>query len=370
MLVRYSYDAKGRRLGRALVYTESEHGIPRQSVDAGAIRVVEALVGAGYETYIVGGAVRDLVAGRTPKDFDIVTGAVPSRIRRLFRNSRIIGRRFRIVHVSCGSQLYEVSTFRSRVGEGSVCVPGTLEEDAWRRDFSVNALYYDPLRNVVIDCVGGMVDLKRRRVRPLIPLRSIFVEDPVRMLRALKCSVMCESSIPFSVRRSIRRSVSLLGGCSPSRLTDEFVKILFSGRSAALVCALCGYQLLLYLQPSVHYFMRDVPCFESAFFASLRVLDQAFVSGRVKRVGQALTYVLRDFVGLVFGHADAPDEVYIRVYRACRSFVLPMNPPRVELEYAVRSCLGGRGFAARAACTPSGRLCARENGVRCVFSSP
>ena len=141
-----------------------------------------------------------MIVGNSPKDFDIVTDATPTKIKRIFRNSRIIGRRFRIVHVVYGENIYEVSTFRS-IAEGSVGNEfGTIDEDVQRRDFSMNALYYDPVQEHVIDYVGGVKDIRKGILRPVIPLDRIFVEDPVRMLRAIKYSAKTKSNLSFIMR--------------------------------------------------------------------------------------------------------------------------------------------------------------------------
>ena len=140
MLFRYSADKNGKPVKKAVIYTKNEHGIQLQNIDADALRVITRLRDAGFDSYIVGGAVRDLIVGKTPKDFDIVTDATPSRIKKIFRNSRIIGRRFRLVHVFFGPKIFEVSTFRSTV-DGSVGNSfGTIDEDVMRRDFTLNAL--------------------------------------------------------------------------------------------------------------------------------------------------------------------------------------------------------------------------------------
>ena len=161
MLIRYGTDRKGKPVKKAVIYTKNEHGISFDNVDFDAVMIIRRLKDAGFHSYIVGGAVRDLVTGNSPKDFDIVTDATPSRIKRIFRNSRIIGRRFRIVHIVCGPKIFEVSTFRSNA-EGSVGNDfGSMDEDVMRRDFTMNALYYDPIQEQVIDYVGGMRDIKK-----------------------------------------------------------------------------------------------------------------------------------------------------------------------------------------------------------------
>ena len=172
MLYRYSKDGRGRPVKTAAIYTKKEHKISLDKIDADCLRVVFHLKECGFNTYIVGGAVRDLLTGKTPKDFDIVTNATPSKIKKLFRNSRIIGKRFRLVHVFFGEKIFEVSTFRSTV-DGSVGNSfGSIEEDVQRRDFTLNALYYDPSKEQIIDYVGGGQDIKNHILRPVITLTS------------------------------------------------------------------------------------------------------------------------------------------------------------------------------------------------------
>ena len=178
MLVRYTRNTANKKLSKALIYTATEHSIDPHKVDSEAIRIISGLHNAGYEAYIVGGAVRDLLIEKTPKDFDIATSAEPARIRKIFKNSRLIGKRFRLVHVFYGSKIYEVSTFRS-LEEGSVGNSfGTIDEDVRRRDFTLNALYYDPIKNIVVDYIGGVEDIRKKRLHPIIDLSHIFVDDP------------------------------------------------------------------------------------------------------------------------------------------------------------------------------------------------
>src|SRR5574344_1085961 len=189
MLIRYGTDGNGKLIKKANVYTSQEHLISNTNIDPDALQIIHRLRDAGFTAYIVGGAVRDLIVGNKPKDFDIVTDATPSKIKRIFRNSRIIGRRFRLVHIFFGQKIFEVSTFRSII-DGSVGnLFGTMDEDVMRRDFTLNALYYDPIKEQVIDYTGGVEDIKKGIVRPVIPMDKIFVEDPVRMLRAVKYEI-------------------------------------------------------------------------------------------------------------------------------------------------------------------------------------
>lgn len=250
MLVRYGKDKNGHPVKKAVVYTKDEHQIPIEKIDSDAIRIIGRLKESGHCAYLVGGAVRDLLVGNAPKDFDIVTDATPSRIRRIFRSARIIGRRFRLVHVVFGSKIFEVSTFRSTV-EGSVGNDfGTMDEDVMRRDFTLNALYYDPLQEQVIDYVGGVRDIRKGVIRPVIPLDRIFVEDPVRMLRAVKYSATTHCSMPWQLRHKIKKSASLLSPISPSRLTEEILKIVNSGHAFDIVSEALDTDIYMYLQPA------------------------------------------------------------------------------------------------------------------------
>ena len=173
-------------------------------MDPDAIYIINRLRETGFASYIVGGAVRDLIIGNKPKDFDIVTDATPSRIKKIFRNSRIIGKRFRLVHVFTSTKIFEVCTFRSIV-DGSVGNAfGTMDEDVKRRDFTLNALYYDPVKEQVIDYVGGVKDIRKGIVRPVIPIDRIFIEDPVRMLRAVQYGATTKCRLPRSLKKKIR----------------------------------------------------------------------------------------------------------------------------------------------------------------------
>jgi poly(A) polymerase len=257
VLIRYATDSRGRPVQKAVIYTKNEHSISLDTIDDDAIYVIRRLRETGFDAYLVGGAVRDLIIGKKPKDFDIVTDATPSRIKKIFRNSRIIGKRFRLVHVIFGQKIFEVSTFRSIV-DGSVGNAfGTMDEDVQRRDFSLNALYYDPIREQVIDYVNGVKDIRKGIVRPVIPLDRIFVEDPVRMLRAVKYGATTGCRLPWSLKRKIRKSSNLLSPVSPSRLTEELMKIINSGHSYEIVSGAMDTDLYVYLQPAATNMMLE-----------------------------------------------------------------------------------------------------------------
>ncbi|MBO4403920.1 MAG: polynucleotide adenylyltransferase PcnB [Treponema sp.] len=349
MLIRYGTDGKGKPVQKAVIYTKSEHKISLANIDPDALFVVSRLKETGFDAYIVGGAVRDLIIGKKPKDFDIVTDATPSRIKRIFRNSRIIGKRFRLVHVFFGDKIFEVSTFRSTV-DGSVGNSfGTMDEDVMRRDFSLNALYYCPDKEQVIDYVDGVNDIRKGIIKPVIPLDRIFTEDPVRMLRAVKYSSTTGCKMPRALKKKIRESSSLLTPVSPSRLTEEMLKILNSGHAQKIVEAALETDLYACLQPSATNLMIESRSFEKKYMTSLRELDEAVFKDPSLRLGEKLYYILRDFLSEATDwekevkDAGSPSELFKLAWSRSRNFVLPMNPQRTELDYAVVKMLKSFG---------------------------
>ncbi|MCR5217781.1 polynucleotide adenylyltransferase PcnB, partial [Treponema sp.] len=332
MLFRYGTDEKGRPVKKAVIYTKEEHKIQLSQIDSDALFVISRLKDNGFSAYIVGGAVRDLLIGKTPKDFDIVTDATPSRIKRIFRNSRIIGKRFRLVHVFFGQKIFEVSTFRSTVAGSVGNAFGTMDEDVMRRDFSLNALYYDPFRQQIIDYVNGVKDIRAKVVKPIIPMDRIFVEDPVRMLRAVKYSATTKCSLPRSLKKKIRESSSLLSPVSPSRLTEEVLKIINCGYSYDVVSAALDTDLYVYLQPAATNLMLENKKFASAYLSSLKELDKAVAENSDLKLGDKLYYILKDFVSSLTDWskeaktASESSELFKRTWARCRNFVLPMNP--------------------------------------------
>ncbi len=349
MLFRYGTDGYGRPVKKAVVYTQTEHLISNKNIDPDALQIINRLRDASFTAYIVGGAVRDLIVGNKPKDFDIVTDATPSKIKRIFRNSRIIGRRFRLVHVVFGSKIFEVSTFRSNA-EGSVGNDfGTIEEDVLRRDFTMNALYYDPIQQHVIDYVGGMRDIKKHVLRPVIPLDRIFVEDPVRMLRAIKYSATTHAKMPHSLRHKIRTSAGLLSQVSPSRLTEELLKIINNCSACEIVQEALDTDLYIYLQPAATSLIYDSREYEKKYMDSFKKLGALNTIEPDARLGKKLVYLIKDFIGTLTdwqketAEKYSYTELYAKTWSECRNFVLPMNPVRKELEYAVKASLAEFG---------------------------
>lgn len=351
VLIRYTADSKGRPVKKAVIYTKQEHNISRDKIDPDALKVVTQLRAYGYDSYIVGGAVRDLLVGHEPKDFDIVTDATPAKIKKLFRNSRIIGRRFRLVHVFFGQKIFEVSTFRS-ICDGTVGNSfGTMDEDVLRRDFTLNALYYDPIKEQIIDYVDGVKDIKKGILRPVIPLQYIFREDPVRMLRAVKYAATTGCRMSGQLKRKIRKSAYLLSPVSPSRLTEELLKIINSGHAYDIVRFAMDVDIYMYLQPAATALMYADRKFERNYFMRLKELDSLHIANPDVRLGQKLVYLIYDFAAELtdwkkeVSGKSAAGELYIRTWTQCRNFVLPMNPQRTELEFAVKTVLKQLGVA-------------------------
>jgi poly(A) polymerase len=243
------------------IYTRKQHGIAREKISDCALRTTRLLQEAGFQAFVVGGAVRDLLLGREPKDFDVATNATPAETKRVIRRARVIGRRFQIVHALCGDEVVEVSTFRAFQPSAEEAAPpgaraegadaahrtdehgrvlrdnvfGSQAEDALRRDFTVNALYYDPKAEEVWDYGNGVEDVKQRILRIIGDPRARFREDPVRMLRAVRFAAKLGFSIEASTRAPIAKMSGLLANVPSSRLFDEIIKLLLSGHAHACV---------------------------------------------------------------------------------------------------------------------------------------
>ncbi|MEJ2130090.1 MAG: polynucleotide adenylyltransferase PcnB, partial [Gammaproteobacteria bacterium] len=255
-----------------IVIPRDQHPISRKNISENALKVLYRLLNAGHQAFLVGGSVRDLLLGLAPKDFDVATSAHPEEVRRLFRNSRLIGRRFRLAHVRFGREIIEVSTFRShlaaspdengldRDGEGRAVVSeqgvilrdnvyGTVEEDAQRRDFTINALYYTPADFSVYDYTGGMEDLAGRRIRLIGDPRLRFREDPVRMLRAVRFAAKLDFDIAPDTQAPIDDLAFLLEEVAPARAFDELTKLFLAGYSVRAWQELRKTALLEHLLP-------------------------------------------------------------------------------------------------------------------------
>jgi poly(A) polymerase len=230
----------GRPVAEPRVFGPDAHPVRRSQLSRGAAEVTRKLQQAGFKAFIVGGAVRDLLLGLVPKDFDIATDATPEQIKPLFRRAFIIGRRFRLVHVLAGPETIEVSTFRGRqTGEAADehgrllhdNVFGEQADDAVRRDFTINALYFEPATESVWDYVGGVHDIKTRKLRLIGDPVTRYREDPVRMLRAVRLAAKLNIAIEKKTAAPIPTLAPLINNVPPSRLFDEMEKLLLSGHA-------------------------------------------------------------------------------------------------------------------------------------------
>lgn len=266
-----------------IVIPRTEHSISRRMIDEEALKVLYRLHGHGFLAYLVGGSVRDLLLGKVPKDFDVATNAHPHEINILFKNSRVIGRRFRLVQVFFrGGKIVEVSTFRSRskfeeieTEEGNTIQKesfGTPGEDALRRDITINGLFYNIADFSIIDYVGGMEDLKRRIIRTIGDPGERFQHDPVRMIRVLRHAARTGFSIENQTYQAILHHRGEIQRCSPSRLRDEFLRDLKEGVAKDSLHLMLQTDLLLSLFPDLHRIFGDRNPFkdrEKEYFLSL-----------------------------------------------------------------------------------------------------
>ncbi len=267
----------------------ARHGIGRERLSPAAARICAVLREAGFSAYIVGGAVRDLLLGIAPVDFDVATDARPEQVKPLFRRALIIGRRFRLVHVVIGQETVEVSTFRSAGGDtsekdehGRVLrdnVYGTQEGDALRRDFTVNALYYDPATEEIIDFHGGLADLKKRLLRVIGDPETRYREDPVRMLRAVRLGAKLGLTLDPATREPIRRLAPLMERGPPARLFDEMLKLLLSGHASACLRQLREVGLHKGLLPLLDVILEQ-PLGERFVTLALAQTDERVLAGR------------------------------------------------------------------------------------------
>ncbi len=226
---------------KARVYGPTDHPVRGGQISSGASQVIRRLQEGGFKAFVVGGAVRDLLLGIVPKDFDIATDALPEQVKPLFRRAYLIGRRFRLVHVHVGAETIEVSTFRAPQGDHAADehgrllsdnVYGSQAEDAARRDFTINALYFDPTTEEIWDYVGGVADIRARRLKLIGPPTTRYREDPVRMLRAVRLAAKLGIAIEAKTAAPIPKLAPLVGNVPAARVFDEMHKLLLSGHAA------------------------------------------------------------------------------------------------------------------------------------------
>lgn len=294
-----------KRKRQPLIVPAGQHSVTRKSIGRSALKVLDKLHEAGHSAYLVGGGVRDALVGLKPKDFDIATDASPETIRSLFRNSRIIGRRFRLVHVVFGREIIEVATFRAAhdKGEGGETgaagrivrdnVFGSIEEDAYRRDFSVNALYYNIADDSIVDYVGGLADLDAGLFRLIGDPLTRCAEDPVRVLRAVRLAAKLEFDIDPKTLKAMSALSGELRKTPPPRLFEEVLKLFQGGYAMRSFSAVREHDLLRYLFPLLDKRLKaGAPDLEGMLNAALINTDKRVAAGKPITPAYLLAFML------------------------------------------------------------------------------
>lgn len=271
--------------------TQAVPQLSYENISPNALKVVNRLATSGYQAYLVGGCVRDLLLGKKPKDFDVATDAHPEDVRALFRNSRLIGKRFQIVHVRFGREIVEVATFRAphtartheeNHSEGGMILSdnvfGTFEEDVFRRDFTMNALYYDPELDVIHDLVQGVSDIESGRIRLIGDPDSRWREDPVRMLRAIRFRAKLGFDIEAGTAEPMHRLGFLLQDIPSARLFEEVLKLFMTGHGVRSYELMMEYELFPWMFPDTRRVMEDFPA-DKLIRAALASTDERIAAG-------------------------------------------------------------------------------------------
>ena len=276
--------SKPKLVGNAQVIQFKAHGVAREQISFGALKVTDGLQASGFQAYVVGGAVRDLLLKKVPKDFDVATNATPEEVRRVFRRARIIGRRFRLVHVMFGEETVEVSTFRRMIEAEDAQTDehgrllrdnefGDQEQDAARRDFTANALFYDPTTQEIFDYHNGYTDTCNGVLRMIGDPLVRYREDPVRMLRAVRLSAKLGIKLDAATAAPIAELKGLLDNVPQARLLDEVLKMLLSGHSVKCVQQLHRMNLHHGLLPLLDVIMEQ-PMGEKFIMLALKNTDE------------------------------------------------------------------------------------------------
>ena len=323
-----------------VVYTRPEHCISRKNIDPDALKVLYRLSSLGYTAYLVGGGVRDLIMGRTPKDFDVGTSASPNEVKRAFRNCFLIGRRFRLAHVRFGDKIIETATFRrnsqtvgemiEHAAEGPVedNAFGTPETDAYRRDFTVNGLFYDIKDFSVIDWVGGMKDIEKKIIRSIGDPEIRFQEDPVRMMRAIKFSSRLGFKIERKTWAAMNKYHSAILLAAPPRVCEEVYRLFPYGRSREAFRLMWECGMMKDLMPAVSEYVDRSGGEKSPMWKYLEVLDQyenmmaekGFEVSNAIRTAVLVAGISRESAG------DSKRDIGGR--KAVQSLVASIKPPK------------------------------------------
>jgi poly(A) polymerase len=288
------------------IISRKKHQISRQIISPNALKVLYRLYKAGFAAHLVGGGVRDLLLEREPKDFDIATDAHPEQVRDLFRNSRIIGRRFRLVHVYYQGEIIEVSTFRGAheaFDDNSDEPPemirrdnvyGSMEEDAWRRDFTVNALFYNIADFSIVDYTDGMQDLQKRLIRMIGDPVERYHEDPVRLLRAIRLAAKLQFTIESKTEKPIYKLSDLLQKVPSARLYDEMLKLFFEGNALITYQKLVQYNYMRVLFPQTMAVLdaEGDGIYQQLIIGALKATDERFAVGKSLNPGFLLSVFL------------------------------------------------------------------------------
>lgn len=277
------------------IISRADHGISREQIDDAALKVLYRLHNAGFKACLVGGGVRDLLLGLEPKDFDVATDAKPEEVRKLFKNCRLIGRRFRLAHIHFGREIIEVATFRGEHSEieqdehgvlddnGRILrdnVYGTLEQDVWRRDFRVNALYYNIADFSVIDYTDAMEDIRQRSLRMIGDPETRYREDPVRMLRAVRFAAKLDFTIHADSEKPVFELAGLLAEIPSARLFDEAIKLFHSGNAVKCFELLRHYGLFSILFPLAEAALKKDVEYEVFIIKVLQNTDRRIMEGK------------------------------------------------------------------------------------------
>ncbi len=346
MFIRYKAE-DGKEIPVAKVYSQKEHPIRNSQIDKDTLWAIRKIHAHGAEAYVVGGAIRDLMLGKRPKDFDVATSLSPRQVAKIFWNARIIGKRFKIVHLYFSEdKIIEVTTFRSdeeNFEEGNNNVFGSIEQDARRRDFSINSLYYNPENGQLLDFTGAMEDFRKRVIRSLIPLSYSFREDPVRMLRAIKYQVTTGFRFKLNVSFALRKYASYLSLVSTSRLTEEVMKILSSGYAKDIFLSLVKYKMLAYVLPCLSVYIKY-----DSMHKALSELDEDVRAKKKENNGldraRMIYLIARPVIALKDIDQMKDDERMREVFREIKVFINPITPPNYEIERASALVLDDLGY--------------------------
>lgn len=274
------------------IIPRSKHCISKTNISPNALKVLNGLNRAKYQSYLVGGSVRDLLIHMEPKDFDVVTDATPNEIKKLFSNARIIGRRFKLVHILYHREVIEVATFRAKsdfikkqeINEHGMIIRdnvfGALDEDVWRRDFSINALYYNIADSSIIDFTDGVKDIESKTIRIIGDPTSRYQEDPVRMLRAIRFAAKLNFNLAADTAEAIIKNNFLIKHVSPARLFDEMVKLFQCGNASYIKELLNKYGLVQHLFPSMTEELANKYPLDSFLEVALENTDSRIKDGR------------------------------------------------------------------------------------------